>query len=302
MAGRFSFSMPEGGSTDRPWFRLGQVDVTTSVFVTILGAVSMVLWAMSPAASARLALIPSRVLEGQAWRIVTWPLANQPTLWTIIGLAIFWYFGREIEGVMGRNRFAWFLVVLTVVPAIVAVVLNVPQAGFRPLQFSVFLLFIAQHPFARFFFGIPGWALGAVFLGLEILQLVGLREGRGVIFLFVTLAIAAMSARSYGMLNDISFIPRLPLPGGERRAPTRPSSRDTARRPSPRPAPRRRGGDAKGVGNVVPGPWDAPTAAADATALQAELDALLDKISAGGMDSLTNDEKRRLNELSKLLR
>jgi hypothetical protein len=29
---------------------------------------------------------------------------------------------------------------------------------------------------------------------------------------------------------------------------------------------------------------------------------LLDKISAGGLDSLTSDEKRRLNDLSKRLR
>ena len=35
---------------------------------------------------------------------------------------------------------------------------------------------------------------------------------------------------------------------------------------------------------------------------QAELDHLLDKISANGMDGLTADEKRRLNELSKRLR
>ena len=35
---------------------------------------------------------------------------------------------------------------------------------------------------------------------------------------------------------------------------------------------------------------------------QAELDELLDKISAQGMDGLTNDEKRRLNELSKRMR
>ena len=33
-----------------------------------------------------------------------------------------------------------------------------------------------------------------------------------------------------------------------------------------------------------------------------KLDELLDKISAGGMDSLSSAEKRRLNELSKKLR
>ena len=43
-----------------------------------------------------------------------------------------------------------------------------------------------------------------------------------------------------------------------------------------------------------------PPRAADGD--QAELDDLLDKISALGMDGLTNDEKRRLNELSKRMR
>ena len=58
-------------------------------------------------------------------------------------------------------------------------------------------------------------------------------------------------------------------------------------------------------GQVVEGPWSAPAppqSTADAAAAQVELDALLDKISATGLDSLTTDEKRRLNELSKRLR
>jgi hypothetical protein len=59
---------------------------------------------------------------------------------------------------------------------------------------------------------------------------------------------------------------------------------------------------------VVEGPWSAPAPpppsrpSPDAAAAQAELDQLLDKISATGLDSLTGDEKRRLNELSKRLR
>ena len=36
--------------------------------------------------------------------------------------------------------------------------------------------------------------------------------------------------------------------------------------------------------------------------MQAELDGLLDKISAQGLEALSSDEKKRLNELSKLLR
>jgi hypothetical protein len=58
---------------------------------------------------------------------------------------------------------------------------------------------------------------------------------------------------------------------------------------------------------VVQGPWKnapapAPPAAAPSPADQIELDALLDKIGANGMDSLSGDEKKRLNDLSKRLR
>ncbi|HBU74937.1 MAG TPA: rhomboid family intramembrane serine protease, partial [Acidimicrobiaceae bacterium] len=37
-------------------------------------------------------------------------------------------------------------------------------------------------------------------------------------------------------------------------------------------------------------------------ALQNELDVLLDKVSSSGLDALSSDEKKRLNELSKRLR
>jgi hypothetical protein len=269
--------------------------VTTTVFAALAGALSMVMWSISPALVRGLALLPNRVTSGEVWRIFTWPLANRPDLWTIIGLAIFWYFGRELESITGRNRFAWFLGILTVVPAVVATFLSVPQAGFRPLQFSIFLVFIAQNPMARFFFGIPAWALGAMFLMLEILQLVGLRLGRSIIFLIVTLITAAIGARSYGLMERLEFIPKLPLPGSGASS-ARPSN--TPRSGGRKPKTKKRGD------KVLAGPWDAPTGptAQDRVSLQKEMDALLDKISAEGMDALSLEEKMRLNDLSKRLR
>jgi hypothetical protein len=50
---------------------------------------------------------------------------------------------------------------------------------------------------------------------------------------------------------------------------------------------------------VVAGPWAGTTTI---SADQSELDDLLDKISATGMNSLSKAEKERLNELSKRLR
>jgi hypothetical protein len=96
--------------------------------------------------------------------------------------------------------------------------------------------------------------------------------------------VCVLTFRANGHLSDAQWIPKLPIPG------TKPRNR--------------RGRKSKPKGRaVVQGPWG-ETGFAPATSIadQAELDTLLDKISASGMDSLSRAEKGRLNELSKRLR
>lgn len=295
MAGRFSYSSPESRYGGTPWFKVGDVDVGTAVLVAGACVVSMIVWAVNPASLEPLFLDASDVRGGQIWRLVTWPFANAPDFWTVITIAIFWYFGRELEGLLGRNRFAWFLGILTIVPAIVAALLDLNVAGIDYLELGVFIVFIAEHPTARFFFNIPGWVIGAVIVGLQILQLAGNRNGAGLVFLLVLLGTAGLAARSFGLATQLPWIPKLPMPG-------------TGAERSSSPKRRRSSGTATSTRSrqtVVEGPWTAPPPprpSPDAVAAQAELDGLLDKISAGGLDSLTSDEKRRLNDLSKRLR
>ncbi len=128
---------------------------------------------------------------------------------------------------------------------------------------------------------------------LEILQLVGLRLGRSIVFLFVSLATAAIAARSYGLMERLSFIPTVALPGS---GPHQKECFLPVNRPnSPRPAsvPTR---SSKDHGTHPPdrGLLIAASSKRDGRTP--------DKISAQGMDALSLDEKRRLNELSKLLR
>lgn len=298
MAGRFSFSSPESRHGGTPWFKLGDLDVTTAVLVAGACVLSMFVWAASPDALEPLRLIASDVRGGQVWRLVTWPLANAPDIWTVITIAIFWYFGRELEGMLGRNRFSIFLVILTIAPAVVAVIVDLNVTGIEFLELGVFLVFIAEYPFARFFFGIPGWVIGAVIIGLQFLVLLGNRDTDGLIFLTMIIATAGLAARSYGLATHLPWIPRIPLPGSGALA-----SKPSGPTRGPKPSRRRRRSDSGS--SVVEGPWTPPPpprAGPEAMADQAELDALLDKISDGGLESLSNQEKRRLNELSKRLR
>lgn len=305
MAGRFSFSVPERRNASDPWFRIGTLDVTTTMLVVLASVAAMFVWAASQEAWLNLALLPESVRSGEVWRLLTWPLANQPGIWEVLTLAIFWYFGREIEGLLGRTRFAVMLVLLAVVPGIVGTALGIGEFGLRAVELAIFLIFIAEYPYTRFFFGIPAWAIGAVIVGIQLLQYLGLRETERIVVLFVTIAVAALTARSMGLAQSLPWIPKIPYPG-------RGGGSGTPRRK--RRAPRRAG--TSGGGAVVEGPWGAssrsgpvrgaplpqPPRPADDPRDQAELDHLLDKISASGMDGLSGEEKRRLNELSKRLR
>ena len=133
---RFSFPAPGPRGNDDSWFRVGTVDVTTTLLVIGLSVASMVAWAVAPDAVGRLALQPSAVRSGEVWRIVTWPLYNVVSLWAVLGLVFFYFFGRELERIMGRNRFAAFCAVLTVGPGVVATVLLLPAYGISTIQLA----------------------------------------------------------------------------------------------------------------------------------------------------------------------
>lgn len=302
MAGRFSYSRPERRGMTDPWFRIGEVDIGSAALLSVLAAISMIFYGIGDPGQRflrRLALIPDEVWSGEVWRLVTWPLANgfdQRLLWTAVAIALLWYFGSRLEEQIGRVRMTVLLVALIVLPGIIGALLDLPQFGIRSVELAVLLIFIAEYPHIRFFFGIPAWVLGLVYVVTDILQISGSGANDQLLFYLTSLAIAALAARAVGMLSAYPWIPRVPLPDaltGTRSSGPRRSARGKVRGRSRR--------------QVVEGPWSAPPPppvrpSPDTAAAQAELDALLDKISAGGLDSLTADEKRRLNELSKRLR
>jgi membrane associated rhomboid family serine protease len=307
MAGRFSYSRPERRGLTDPWFRVGAVDIGSAAFLASLCAISILVYGLEPVDKPilrRLALIPDDVLSGQVWRLVTWPLANgfdQRLLWTAISVALLWYFGGRLEEQIGRVRMTVLLAAIILLPGIVGTLLDLATYGVRSVELAVLLIFIAEYPHVRFFFGIPAWVLGAVSVVTDILQISGARANDQLLFYLASLVIAALSARAVGMLSAYPWIPRVPLPD------VLTGTRSSGPRRSPRGRVRGTGrSSSRSRAQVVEGPWQAAQGASrlspDAAEAQAELDKLLDKISESGLESLTTDEKRRLNELSKRLR
>ena len=287
MSGRFSLSFPGRRGQDDPWFRIGAVDVNTSLLVALMCVTSLFVWAASPDALAHLGLLGreyvggGEVTSGEIWRVFTWPLYNEPSIWTVISIVALWYFGKELERLVGRTKYAFLLILLAVVPGIFGVLLDIPVFGIRSVEIAVFCVFVAEYPNVRFFFGIPAWILGAVFVGIEVLQLLGLRQTERIVLLFVSLVTAALAGRAFGLLGEYTWIPK--LAGGG----SRPSGR-------PRPRAKVTGSKGRDFDRVVAGPWTGPSPDD-----HAEMDRLLDKMNSVG---LSDAERRRLTELGRKLR
>ena len=280
---------------DDPWFRVGTIEVTTTVLVTGLVVVSWFIWAFARQFFIQLPFATDLARSGELWRMVTWPLANPLSsiiIFELIGLFFFFWFGRELERTLGRVRFLLFLGFVTILPAVVGLLVDSVGYGIGMLGQGVFLTVVLRHRRERTFFELPFWAVGAALIGLNLLQLVGDGAYQELRFMVLELVAGALAARSFGLVDDIAWIPRIPLPsswtGEPRRAPSRPAK-------APRRSRQRRG-----EAEVVTLYPQQPTVRDLVD--QADIDNLLDKISAQGIDSLTPDERRRLNEHSKRLR
>ena len=281
------------------WFRAGRYDVTTTDILCVLSIASMFVWGLSRSLWENLPFIPFAVRDFEVWRIVTWPIATEPAIWPLLGIVFFFLFGQQIEALFGREKFFLWVAAVTIVPAISLTLLGTLGArldifaefGLSNLFLGGIWVYAATYPGVKWFEVIPLWALAAVFTVLSLLQFSGTGNTGRILFLLISVGTALVAARSLGLATGWP-IPHLPLDGGQRRPKKSKRSKPPRRSSGPR---------------VVEGPWKSgpapmPPPSGPSAADQAELDALLDKIGADGMESLSASEKQRLNDLSKRLR
>jgi hypothetical protein len=288
--GRYQFSMPERPSRDG-WFRLGQLDITTTALLVGLGILSMFLYAIDGqfGAITELYYVAPWVRDGEVWRLFTWPIANPPDrIWVLLTLAFFWFMGHRVEDNIGRKRFTIMVVLMTVIPTIAVSLFDFTaktgQAyGLGILAIAMLVIYAFDSPNAVWFFNVPLWVVASIFVLLDVLQYLGTGFLGGLLVELGAIIVGSVVARQFGMLDDVEFIPRFVKGGNTGRAKAKSVGR----------------GRSSGS-TVVAGPWAGTPA--HSAADQLELDTLLDKISANGIDSLSRTEKSRLNELSKKLR
>lgn len=169
-----------------PWFKLGRLDVTSTVFILLVWVATLLVFIVEPVdkpVMRALAVVPDDVAFGQVWRLFTWPWSHAGFgLFDLIGAALFFIFGTELERQTGRRPFAWLLGASIVIIGLSATVLSLLLPGqtiiadLDLLGLAVLLLYIAEHPTRPFFFGIPAWVIGAVIVALEVVNDLAYRD------------------------------------------------------------------------------------------------------------------------------
>lgn len=286
MPRRFSFGAPGRFGPGDSWFRVGTVDVTTTLLVIGLSVVSMIVYAIDKVALLNLALLPDDVRSGEVWRVVSWPFYNEPDIWTALTLYIFWILGSEVERLLGRDRFAVLIGTITIIGGVAATVLDLGVAGIRPVELAVIVIFAIEFPNAQFFFGIPARALAAVIVALDVLSYTGDRAWEALWFTAITIVTGVLMMRAFGYAHDLPWLPRIPLPGTNRPG----GGRSQAKRS--------RGGRRSSSSHLRV----APPPPSPSTTLPDDIDRILDKIAASGIQSLTAEERAILDQASRRMR
>lgn len=264
------------GPSSEPWFKVGRFEMTTSLILVVAVVLSWIVWAVAPATLLALYYSPE-TMGLQLWRLVTWPLADQPSLWGIVTLFFLWYFATNLENSIGRSRMVWLLVgiwaSLTIAATIVGLTLGgTVLAGVFMIEFVILLVWVAEYPTMRFFFNIPAWAIGLVLVALQVLQLLGSRDYQGLVSLALSLVLVAIAARMVGLFTAYPWIP------GGRRAGRPKAARQTRAQRSAARAQHRQMSD------------------------RDRLDMLLDQINEQGIHSLTAAQRREMMHLRDRLR
>lgn len=270
------------------------------MFVVLLTVAAWIVFAVEPIDKPIMQLLgldPAKALEGQLWRLVSWPFSypydlggfglGGISIWSVLNLFFFWYFGQDIEAnLLGRSRFLRMIVWMTLALGVLLVMMDaaIPAfsgvlAGLGSLELMIVLAWIAEWPDRRFLFNIPAWLFGLVIVGLNVLSLMGARQWWLLLHFLLGIVVCAVIARHYGMLAERHAIPHLHLPHRQPRV-RKPKRTFDSSRPT-----------------VVTGPWE-PQVSRD----EARMNALLDKIHAEGQAALTDKERAELLELRDRLR
>jgi hypothetical protein len=204
----------EGRSEDyTPITVIGRLPVYLTELIVGLHLLSMViasLWSGFFANNAwgqALIFDPNLVLgSGHFWRLISYVMLDFPpagfgaVIWFLIGLAMLWWCGRQLEQFYGRMNLLKSYLLLSAVPAVAALIpgLQWQMAGPELVHFGIFIMFAATFPGIELMFRIPAKWLAWAFLFFNTLVYFSNRHMPGMATLWITALTAYALTRALG--------------------------------------------------------------------------------------------------------
>jgi membrane associated rhomboid family serine protease len=245
------------------------------------------------------------VLRGEVWRLLTYPFLHHPSSpWPILwGMLFLWWFGRDVEEIYGPREFLAFYLLAVLLGGVAFVLTTVatrapasfPYLGSTAPVAAVLVLCALHYPrrtiLLFFLIPVPIWLLAVFEVCSGVYSFVfgwtGQRQGLGYV---AAVAAPGLAASLFALLYykqqwRISTLWRLPDLRGLRRRIARPPLR-VYREEEP----------------STPVSVAANTAPSEDEQLEAKMDAILEKISRTGKESLTEGERQVLLRASEVFK
>lgn len=228
------------------------------------------------------AILPGRVFRWpvpELWRLLTHPFLHGDFKELLISLVALWFFGAPVVAQWGDREFLAYFYVCTLGAAAPLIAMGHPVAGSSAASYGMLLAFAMLYPEAQvYFFFLPmrPWMMITLFILLDVMV--------GTSVDFVRLVFLASGLAAGYVYIRWSWVMRLNMKASlrallEREADDAPPARATPSRRPARPAAGRTEDDE-----------------------MAEVDRILDKILASGLDSLSDDERGIMARYSKRIK
>ncbi len=279
------FSSPD----HQPLTHVGRFPVYISTVYILLCTAGMLASVILGAAGTRLLtelyFSPHLFWRGHLWQVLTCTWMGPPSFFWLFGIFLLYQYGIEVERYLGRGRYLILTGGLILLPCLVYSLLFLAGgfgviAGNESLVIGVFVAFATFYPNIEVWNWVKMKWLVAACIFLSLLSDLSSRSYVGITITLAACAWAFLyiqALKSGGWRELLDFLK--PSSDGSEGSTFRPASNRTTPRQATLPPTR----ELAGRGRISE---------------EATIDALLDKISRQGVESLTAEEKSLLNDAS----
>lgn len=266
-----------------PLFRIGKIPITVTGLVILLEVIGMLVVVVVPQAMANLVYFaPAQFMEGAVWQVLSYPFFEPPSVWLLLGLYFFYHFGGRVESALDRGSYLRLLAAVTLTPPVIVLLahfLSVPGmlVGSHLPHLAIFVAAIAMMPNApSAFFGFPIKWFAVAFVGIGLLQFAMGRNWGACIALVVVVYLAVWWMKQAGHVSQWGVIDDVLGPRAQREARKKKKAKKK-RVYEKKLKPRSKISSSK----------------------RKDIDRILDKINEHGLHSLTEEERKLLQEAGK---